>query len=510
MITTGGDYHRFTSYERLRMDGHFLDWSNQPDVYKDYPGLKVLPLPAVRPESTHKLSQLVCGDPVDGSPAAISLEQLSRVFDLACSLTARSLHAGREFTYRSVPSAGALYPCELYVASRALAGLPDGLYHYALGRHGLVPLRSGNFFESSSPDAPSDPSPLAQSLVFFVTAIFFRSAWKYRARAYRYHLMDSGHLVESLVLALKAHSLTHDLTFDFNDHEINTFLGCDTEREGCLAMVSVDLAGITRGIAATAASALPASFQAASRVAPKETTYPALQEFHEATSRVVAPAGSVPAGSVPDMLHEVGEFPASWQSIPPCKGSPEQMNYQEAVVRRRSQRNFMRETIPQGAFEALIACLSVENETPGSRSRLQRQSVVLGFLAGDVEGIDPGCYWLDQSRQRIGRVKAGAFTAPMAHSCLDQEWLERASLHFFIVANLEVLDAVWGPRGYRYAMLTAGRLGQRIYLGATSLGLGCCGIGAFYDGEAAALLGLNQASAMLYLLAVGPVKRALP
>ena len=59
-------------------------------------------------------------------------------------------------------------------------------------------------------------------------------------------------------------------------------------------------------------------------------------------------------------------------------------------------------------------------------------------------------------------------------------------------------------------MLTAGRLGQRIYLGATSLGLGCCGIGAFYDGEAATLLGLNQASAMLYLLAVGPVKRALP
>ena len=194
----------------------------------------------------------------------------ARVFDLACSLTARSLHGGKEFYYRSVPSAGALYPCELYVASRVLSGLPDGLYHYALGRHGLVPLRSGNLFESPSPDAPSDQMAPVPSLVFFVTAIFFRSAWKYRARAYRYHLMDSGHLLESLVLALKTFSLPHDLTFDFNDHEINAFLGCDTEREGCLAMVSVDLAGTAGGIAATAAAELPPSFQAASRVAPKE------------------------------------------------------------------------------------------------------------------------------------------------------------------------------------------------------------------------------------------------
>jgi len=97
----------------------------------------------------------------------------------------------------------------------------------------------------------------------------------------------------------------------------------------------------------------------------------------------------------------------------------------------------------------------------------------------------------------------------MAHSCLDQEWLERAGLHCFVAANLEVLDSTWGPRGYRYAMLTAGRLGHRVYLGATAFGLGCCGIGAFYDEETAALLGLNPASVMLYLLAVGPVKRAL-
>jgi nitroreductase len=37
------------------------------------------------------------------------------------------------------------------------------------------------------------------------------------------------------------------------------------------------------------------------------------------------------------------------------------------------------------------------------------------------------------------------------------------------------------------------------------MGLGCCGVGAFYDEEAAKLLGLNKASSLLYLVAIGPV-----
>ena len=64
-----------------------------------------------------------------------------------------------------------------------------------------------------------------------------------------------------------------------------------------------------------------------------------------------------------------------------------------------------------------------------------------------------------------------------------------------------------GPRGYRQVMLAAGRLGQRLYLGATALGLGCCGIGAFYDREAIELFDMAEQASLLYLLAVGQVKK---
>jgi nitroreductase len=54
--------------------------------------------------------------------------------------------------------------------------------------------------------------------------------------------------------------------------------------------------------------------------------------------------------------------------------------------------------------------------------------------------------------------------------------------------------------------MTAGRLGERIYIAATAMGLGCCGIGAFYDSEAVELLDLPSPTRLLYLVAVGAVK----
>ena len=40
-------YHDLTSYDRQKMGGHYLDWENQPSLYKKYPGIDPLPLPEV-------------------------------------------------------------------------------------------------------------------------------------------------------------------------------------------------------------------------------------------------------------------------------------------------------------------------------------------------------------------------------------------------------------------------------------------------------------------------------
>jgi SagB-type dehydrogenase family enzyme len=215
MITSGSEYHRLTRYDRQHMGGHFLDWSNQPGVYKDYPDLPGISLPQDISLPDAGLFSLAAGETPAEPPTAISLEQLSQALALAYSLTAKSRHSGGEFYYRSVPSAGALYPCELYAATRAVTGLSDGLYHFAIARHALSLLRDGDFPEHEFFPSPSGSQQrCTPSLTFFMTAIFFRSAWKYRERSYRYHLLDTGHLVENLALTLTALGLPCQVEYD--------------------------------------------------------------------------------------------------------------------------------------------------------------------------------------------------------------------------------------------------------------------------------------------------------
>jgi SagB-type dehydrogenase family enzyme len=192
--------------------------------------------------------------------------------------------------------------------------------------------------------------------------------------------------------------------------------------------------------------------------------------------------------------------------------SPEIMNYAEAVVKRRSRRNFIPGGLPRNAWKTLLSliCEPCGRNPADAHDPPYDKSLATGFLTAGMEGLERGFYLLDRSQRSLGLVKTGSMNlvSQMAHICLDQDWLGNAAFHFVFLTNFDALDHAWGPRGYRYAMMTAGRLGHRIYVSATALGLGCCGVGAYYDGEAATLLGLNDSSRMLYLVAVGPIKRA--
>ena len=65
-------------------------------------------------------------------------------------------------------------------------------------------------------------------------------------------------------------------------------------------------------------------------------------------------------------------------------------------------------------------------------------------------------------------------------------------------------DALGPARGYRHAFIEAGLLGERLYLQGGALGLGVCGVGAFYDDEVSQLVGVDPALEwVVHLAAVG-------
>jgi SagB-type dehydrogenase family enzyme len=422
---------------------------------------------------------------------------LSTLLLLSYSLTAQARYAGGSFYYRSVPSAGALYPCELYLETERVDKMEPGLYHYAVHRHGLVPLRRGRYsriveeFLVSRIDRPA----LA---TIFVTAIFFRSSWKYGDRAYRYHLLDAGHLIEGLLLSLQALGFQHELVLDFHDEAVNTFLSVDEKREACLAVVRIlgaphDLSGEE----SDSVHELPQGIREASAVAPREYPYPLILEIHGSSSWILRDPGKVDP-----MAGYLGLSTGSPLS-PPLHKRKETLAFWESVRKRRSKRNFVLRRLDPEKWSLLIHALALRGASPDPGP-----FVTIGILNGSLERLETGFHLLsNETLPKLLPSGKGPSLREMAHACLDQMWLAHCALHIVFLTNLQRLDHLWGPRGYRHAMIHAGRLGHKVYLAATSLGLGACGIGAFYDQEAASLLGLNEESRMLYLVGAGPIKK---
>ena len=228
-----------------------------------------------------------------------------------------------------------------------------------------------------------------------------------------------------------------------------------------------------------------------------------LGEIHSAGAVIISDFDSQP-----NMIHGLGLASDNWTRIQPPDPWPEEVNYPESVFHRRSRRNFVRQALKGACLNSLMQGLCAsDNQTVKERS-LHHESICTGFLCGNAEGFESGFYVLDTLSSSTAKIDSGSFIEPMARICLNQSWLANAAVHFVFMTNLDALDLIWGPRGYRYAMMAAGRLGERLYLMATAMGLGCCGIGAFYDMEAAEILGLKNASRLLYLVAVGPVKKS--
>jgi SagB-type dehydrogenase family enzyme len=501
LIATAKGYHRATEYDRHAMEGHYLDWPNQPEVYKKYPGVPSLKLPKKvngRQEDLHQLSIRETSKKPGTLP---DCPLLADIFRRAYRLTARTNNAGQNFYYRNVASAGALYPTELYLSASAMVDLDPGLYHYGIATGDLSPIRKGNIHDIVK-EATDGHGPEGGEITFIITGIIFRSAWKYRSRAYRYVLLDGGHLLENLILALKSLSLPFSFGVNFDDKRLNQIIGIDGRKEVCLGYVHLlNRTEKKTGICKDDVD-FTKSVPEAQPISGREQFYEKIEQIHDAGAGVTQfDHGNIRAGN------DIGINAQDGSGIKKYDTQYSQMGYPEIVNHRRSSRNFTGTVMPGRAFDNLLGLVCNSFDRLETVEKASAATIRIGLLTGNVEGVQTGFYLLDPEKQKIGIVREGDMTTQMSKVCLNQEWLANAAVHFLLITNLDYLDRLHGPRGYRHAMITAGRLGQMIYLGATANQLGCCGIGALYDGEARELLGLNAQSALLYLVAAGPVKR---
>jgi len=174
----------------------------------------------------------------------VALRELATVLHAAYGVThlARLPDGRTGQPLRAVPSGGALYPLEVYVLAQRIGSAPPGLYHYDPLRHVLeqLPLRH-------DPDVSALTAypelVLPAAAVVLVTAMFWRTRFKYALRGYRFALLEAGHLGQNLLLAAAALGLAAVPVGGVYDRRVEDLLGVDGVNESLVYVFSLGQEG---------------------------------------------------------------------------------------------------------------------------------------------------------------------------------------------------------------------------------------------------------------------------
>lgn len=228
-------YHQWSKPGYLGLLGTVLNWGQPLSPYKTYPGLRRIPLPRGLVPGSLSLEEAIQRrrSHRDFTDRALSLGELSHLLQMAGGITEPS------YPFRAAPSAGALYPVEIYPVVNRVEGLPPGLYHFSVSEHVLEVLREGDFRLPLVAAAVGQEMPGEAAVTFIMTAIFQRTRWKYKERAYRYILLETGHIGQNLYLASTSLGLGCVAVGAFFDDQVNELLGLDGVAEATLYLVCV-------------------------------------------------------------------------------------------------------------------------------------------------------------------------------------------------------------------------------------------------------------------------------
>jgi SagB-type dehydrogenase family enzyme len=171
----------------------------------------------------------------DFGSVPVALAQLSTV--LAAAYGERPAEEGRRPRFRRSPSAGALYPLEVFAFLIECSDAAPGLYHFDPERHALEsvrPLDREALHEAFVGDAVQ-----GCHVVVALAGIFWRSRFKYGLRGYRFTLLEAGHVAQNLLLTATALGLPAVPLGGFYDLRLNRVLQLDGVNEACVYAVAL-------------------------------------------------------------------------------------------------------------------------------------------------------------------------------------------------------------------------------------------------------------------------------
>ena len=449
-----GLLHRLTSYRpdrdwdvpvddpRIRNDFAPNDWDSHPPQVKTYSSdLPVIALPRDLPPSDPSATSVLAG--VEAVPMPLNAAELGRVLFLGAGVVRTSERRGRQFLFRAAGSAGGRFPLEVYVSTRGVDGVLDGVHWYDPVEHALVQV---------GPAAAGDATTL------IVTGIPWRTGWRYAERGFRHIYWDAGTLLSQMTAAAASAGLDPRLFTLFPDATVRDLVNADGVNEFPVALVTL---GGGR---------------------------PAIEPSGPATAGTLTPF-ELPLCTEAQRAGERTELGVPWPTATALADSPPSPTMEQVILRRGSQRKMDRTArLPRHLLEWPM------------RAAMRGIDVPHWVIVHAVDGVAPGVYrWPDLENALPSKATDEEATrAETFRICLDQDLSGDAA--YVVVAAIEAAKV--DDRSYREAQLAAGLVEGRLHLAAYALGATATGM-TFLDSEVPALLNASDDLVTLLFTCVG-------
>ncbi|MCU0562702.1 MAG: SagB/ThcOx family dehydrogenase [Desulfobacterales bacterium] len=505
-------YHERTKHhpDRYARSLGYMDWENQPAPFRFYEGAPRIRLPLLPADPPGGPSALYAPA---GAPAAFDLPQVAGFLELSLALSAWKSAAGTRWALRINPSSGNLHPTEAHLVLPGIGGCASGVYHYDPLHHALER-------RASLPDFLC-AGFAGRGFLVGLTSIFWREAWKYGERAFRYCQHDVGHALAALRFAAGLFGWRLVVLTGLSDDEVATVLGLgrtafppgDEEHPELLCRVHAGPdgapdSGLTPDIVAAFADQPFAGRP--NRLSREHVGWEEIDAVARAARKPPTSASASPSPSRP--LRTVDD--------------PSGVSAARIIRQRRSAVAFDRDPgIPREGFLSILNRTLPRAGTAPFDALPAPTAAHLAVFVHAVDGLDPGLYLLvrdpadeDALRQSLRPgfaweavetgfplrlLQRGNFRRTAAMLSCGQDIAGDSAFSLgMLVRFAETLAAA--PHRYRELFWECGLIGQVLYLGAEVHGLRGTGIGCFFDDEVHELLGLaDDRFQSLYHFTVG-------
>lgn len=497
-------YHQETKYHEAEMRKHQrqLDWGSQPPPYKEYHSEKKIDLVPYLPFQNNPFTGAPLAPPPEEEGYPFGIGALSRLLYFTNGVTGILQYPnGQSLSLRAAPTAGGLYPTEIYIAVRGLSTLENGVYNFQAQNHSLAPVWEGDFWPEFEKYCIQHDAISESNLLVLMTAIYQRSAWRYQERAYRRILLDTGHILGNLICYAPEEGFSPYPIGGFFDAPLNRLLFLEEAEEGVLSVIALPRRSKIQPKEIHPIPAVASRLNGGGKGV--EDSQRLQIQLHRVSS--ISPSQEIDFSQIQNVSN-IGALESKYAEKPaiPLAGAPIDWGegIGQTILIRRSTRAFSGEAFLAEELGSILeyAYEPLRWEAPPFFDPSLLETYL---VAQKVMGVEQGVHYYAPHSRELRSIATGDFRPQTLHFCLGQELARDAAAIVIHTAHLkEALDR-YGDRAYRYLHLDAGHIGERLNLAAIRLGLGASGIGGFYDDEVNALLGLSLDQIVVYITTLG-------